>query len=323
MTDEEYKTLLDNYLNGSCSESEKKILDAFFTSNKRTTPELSDGRDYDEYKLEAKNRILRNLESRLKQGAAHKNPVRKKYLVPSLMAAAMVLLSGILFYRLYYADSPGQRMKLATENGQKTTIVLSDGTKVSLNSGTTLTYPETFGENVREVELDGEAFFQVERDEARPFTIISGELSTQVLGTSFNINTHGTSVIKVGVVTGKVKVGNGDEEVMLTPGLESAYKLESRSFLVNKVDVSEINSWMDDRIVFRNLSLDQAFDQLERWYDVEFIYDTEELINCKINGDFNDQRLRSVLQTLGFIYGIQYEISGDGKKVRITGMSCN
>ncbi|WP_192348669.1 FecR family protein [Algoriphagus sp. Y33] len=323
MTDEEYKALLDNYLNGSCSESEKNILDAFFTSNKSAKPELSDGRDYDEYKLEAKNRMLRNLESRLKQRSAHKSSVRKRYLVPSLMAVAMVLLSGVLFYRLFYVGSPDQRMKLVTENGQKTTVVLSDGTKVSLNSGTTLTYPETFDENVRKVELDGEAFFQVERDEARPFTIVSGELSTKVLGTSFNINTHGASVIKVGVVTGKVKVGDGDQEVVLTPGLESEYKLESRSFLINKVDVSEINSWMDDRIVFRNLPLDQAFDQLERWYDVEFIYDIKELINCKINGDFNDQRLRSVLETLGFIYGIQYEISEDGKKVRITGMSCN
>lgn len=323
MTDEEFKALLENYLSGRCSESERKMLDDFFEANKRAMPELSAFQEYEQYKQEAKGRIQHNLNKSFALGQSGKSAKARKYLIPSLVMLCMILISGVLFFLLKQHDTSGQMMKTVTENGQRTTIVFNDGSRVTLNSGTTLIYPDTFGKDSREVRLEGEAFFQIERDESRPFVIRSGELSTQVLGTSFNINAYNPEGIRVGVVTGKVKVGNGEKEVMLTAGLESKYSSKQGSFSVNRVDESEMNSWMDDRIVFKNSSLIEAFGQLERWYNVKFIFNIEELINCKINGDFNDQRLESVLQTLGFIYGIKYQISQDGKEVHVTGMNCS
>ena len=130
----------------------------------------------------------------------------------------MVISTGFCFW--YFAayqpekvDS-GKAAMIDKSNprGMKTTILLSDGTKVKLNSETSLRYPEYFSDSVRIVYLKGEAFFEVERDESKPFIVISKGIRTKVLGTSFDIRAYPDEVeLSVGVVEGKVQVTGTDK----------------------------------------------------------------------------------------------------------------
>jgi len=150
-----------------------------------------------------------------------------------LSAACISLV--LLFFGRYYIDNLLYQEKVVTEvpeinwqtktvpNGQKLSLTLWDGTVVKVNSGSTISFPEEFSDSLREVHLEGEAFFEVNRDILRPFIIKSGNVETVVLGTSFNVNAYpNQEQIKVAVAEGKVKVvgsneANGEEsEVIIT-----------------------------------------------------------------------------------------------------------
>ncbi|MEB2777412.1 FecR domain-containing protein [Algoriphagus sp. D3-2-R+10] len=324
MTEVEFKNLLDKYLRDECNDSEKRLLDDFFDSFKGKGSYLEDQNVAIHIEKErVKHRLYRRIQEELEnENQPAPNSAKNKNRIGWMVLAVVVPLMLFWFISSDYVGGSEKLLKLEAERGQKISLTLGDGTRVRLNSGSSLIYPEEFKGAERKVKLEGEAFFEVFRNEKKPFVIQTAEIKTTVLGTSFNINTHSKGIM-ITVVTGKVSVVEGLQEVVLTKGMQAIYNPDDGSILTQSVDhYQEATAWMDERIVFRNVDLLESLNTLERWYGVEFDVKTKLRQGCKVNGNFKDQPLAHVLEALSFINGLEYRIIS-ATKVEITSSKCS
>lgn len=177
-------------------------------------------------------------------------------------------------------------------------LVLADGTKVWLNSETTLRFPVQFASDVRRVELTGEAYFEVSRNENIPFIVSSGDQQVKVLGTQFNISSYpDNQSILTTLVEGSVEVsleGNPAEKTMLEPSEQSYFSRNESQILKRNVDVAQYVAWKDGRFVFQDQMLGDIMKTLSKWYDVQVVFANENDKNLRFTGnlerytDFNN-----------------------------------
>jgi ferric-dicitrate binding protein FerR (iron transport regulator) len=182
--------------------------------------------------------------------------------------------------------------KLDIPRGGKYFLVLQDGTKVWINSETTLKYPIVFNpEGERVVELSGEAYFEVAKDTKRPFKVKLNEQTIEVLGTEFNVSSYSDeSHIYTTLVKGKVKVTNNqnpENSFCLEPGHQLSYSKESGNILNVEVDVDQYVSWKDDIYKFKAKRLEDIMITLSRWYNVNIIFENEDYKEIRFTGEIN------------------------------------
>ncbi|WP_373522653.1 FecR family protein [Aquiflexum sp.] len=201
-----------------------------------------------------------------------------------------------------------------TTNGMKSQFVLSDGTKVYLNSGSKLIFPKGFYGNERRVKLIGEAFFEVKQNSKIPFFVEVGENEIKVLGTSFNA--HYRDVFTVALVTGKVEVGDTlGNRIFLSPN-EMLIKEKEGKFSKTIFDPLHILGWKDNYLIFNDDRFDEVLSKLKRWYGVEFIVSGSVKKDWSYTGTYQKETLQNVLEGISITSNFSYEISG--QKVNIT-----
>jgi len=168
-------------------------------------------------------------------------------------------------------------------------LVLADGTKVWLNSETTLRFPVQFESDVRRVELTGEAYFEVSRNENVPFIVNSGDQRVKVLGTQFNISSYpDNQSILTTLVEGSVEVsleGNPAEKTMLKPSEQSYLSRNESQILKRNVDVAQYVAWKDGRFVFQDQMLEDIMKTLSKWYDVQVVFANEDDKKLRFTGN--------------------------------------
>ena len=208
--------------------------------------------------------------------------------------------------------------------GQKSTFLLSDGTMVKLNSESTLTFPDKFIGTTREVQLNGEAFFEVAHNPNKPFIVRSGDISTTVLGTSFNVMAYpNEDILRVALLTGKVKINNHregilkDREVTIEPGQMAVYKKRHSNVEVINNIPDEIIAWRDNILIFRDKAFIGMVKSLERWYGVNITIENPGSLDRKFSGKFEDRSLEYVLEVLSYNGEFDFEIQG--KNILIIG----
>lgn len=164
---------------------------------------------------------------------------------------------------------------LSTGKGQTFGLVLPDGSKVWLNSGSRLEYPVSFkGKQSRVVKLEGEAYFEVAKDKKHPFFVNGSSQQVQVLGTRFNINSYPEEqAVSTTLVEGSIRLLSGQQQRLLLPG-EQAINSGS-TIKVVKAKIEDVLDWRSGEFFFDNTNFAAAFRKLERWYNVEFIYDSQ------------------------------------------------
>ena len=178
--------------------------------------------------------------------------------------------------------------KLSIPKGGEYRIELEDGTKIWMNSESRLRYPVAFFNDTREVYLEGEAYFEVQRDVNRPFIVHSGEQKVTVLGTSFGISCYASEVNDyTTLVSGKVKVDfkRGKQSFVLEPGMQVAYDKKSGIATERKVDVAEFVAWKNGKYVFKQKCLEDILSTLSRWYDFEVFYQNEDVKEILFSGE--------------------------------------
>ncbi|WP_020527843.1 FecR family protein [Flexithrix dorotheae] len=241
----------------------------------------------------------------------------------SQIAAAVVImtLSGVFLYRnlnslgteetdLVAENTAPEMVEKFSPKGVKTSLVLMDGTSVKLNADSKLTFPQSFGNNKREVFLEGEAFFDVSKDENRPFIINTGKVKTTVLGTSFNIKAFPEDEdVQVAVASGKVAVAyqeetsdnnvNPSQELFLLPEEMSTFSKKDRRLVKSEFDRKQVLSWKDNILYFENASFEEVKEKLERWYGVNFLLKGKPL-ESEFEGEFHNESLKAVLEGLSF-----------------------
>ena len=198
--------------------------------------------------------------------------------------------------------------------GKRFDIVLSDNSRVYLNSGSILKYPVKFLDNqIREVFLEGEAFFDISEDEKNIFRVNSNGINVEVYGTKFNFKNYPEDYVSdVVLVNGSVGISNTENKSItkLTPGFKGS--VDKENFIVEKVKINTklYTSWIDGQVVFRGESFNQIIKKLERLYNVTIINNnekiSEELFNASI--DTEEEKIEDVLNYFNKIYNIKYQV---------------
>ena len=348
--------LLRKYVNNTCSESE---LEEFLDLLKRADYEPEIKAALSEYWKEISeadipvevqnepdqekwfNEIYSDALAREESGFAHtktdktnlrKQMPRKSFRTNWLMVAATIVISALLsvFFVMNSQESAHDEESVylvkAPEAGEKIRFTLSDGTQVHLNSESKLTYPKNFDNSGREVELEGEAYFVVASDENRPFTVQTHDVTTRVLGTSFNIRSYpDENEVIVAVSSGKVALTdqhNGAEapDVVLEANQWANYSHETREFKSESGNISAFTAWNEGVLYYHDETLEQVAAQLERWYGVSIAFENDVLKSCVIRGEHRDESLVNVLNAITYAFSMDYEI--EDRQVILAGNSC-
>ncbi len=247
------------------------------------------------------------------------------------------LLASFLIHQFNYKAIPDKISynELTTPRGSKSSITLTDGTQVWLNAGSTIKYPDRFGTDQREIFLEGEAFFDVKRDESRPFFVKTNEIYIKVLGTQFNVKSYPEeNTIETTLVTGSIeieakKAGTIQKQCLkLKPNQKATFSKSShklslleekipgriKSARVEEVKISDkinteiITSWKDDKLVFSKERFEDILVKMERWYDVEIILNDENLKDYKYTGAFEKETLEQALNALKMATPFEYSV---------------
>ncbi len=244
-------------------------------------------------------------------------------------AAVVLLVAGATFmvwtigYRDHAPEIATQEVLLEKKasRGQKSTFQLPDGSIVTLNSGSTLRYPQVFATNSREVSLEGEGFFAVTHDEQRPFSVVAHGAKTTVLGTSFNVRAYPEDPFtQVAVKTGRVAVrGKENEgEVVLMPHEMTAYSSDNRLGKQAFTSEAALFGWTEQELIFQETQLKEVLQTIGRWYDVKFeVINGDLAYHQTFTAAYQNPTLPKVLESLSFVYEFNYTIHEDKKTVTI------
>ena len=202
-------------------------------------------------------------------------------------------------------------------HGRTFSLTLSDGTKVWLNAGTSLRFPQhlnTAAKN-RIVYLSGEAFFDVTKDENRPFIVNAENIDIKVLGTQFNVSAYKSDEeIATTLVEGSVNVyekSNPDTKMNLTPNYQAAFAKEHGTFSKHYVDTRVYTGWMQNLLIIDNLRFDQILKKLERLHNVTFINKNTDLRNEVFMGEFKNESIEHILSTIASSTPFEYTIENN------------
>jgi len=190
---------------------------------------------------------------------------------------------------------------------------LSDGTKVWLNSESSLKYPVQFAGNIRKVELTGEAYFDVSHDKTAPFIVKARDTEIKVLGTEFNISTYDDDeFIATTLVEGSVEVNCLGSKAKLSPGFQSVIKRGDNHIEIIEVDTQLYTSWVNGVFEFENHTLEQITQQLSRWYDVDFFFTEKQFRNLRFTGAIKrDKSIDFALEMMEKIAQVKFAIKDD------------
>lgn len=189
---------------------------------------------------------------------------------------------------------------MTTPKGRQYSLVLADGTKVWLNAGSSITFPTSFRKDSREVAISGEVYFEVTKDPTKPFRVkVNEETAIEVLGTHFNVKAYGDeSSINTTLLEGSVRVRAFQRLQLLKPGQQSEIKPGEKTMGVRNVDVEKVMAWKNGFFNFQDVPLPEVMKQLERWYDIEVVYE-KGIPNIKFGGKVsNDVSLSGLLRSL-------------------------
>jgi transmembrane sensor len=311
--DKSFETLIARYLNGECSGQE---VDELYTwvnqhpDHKKTYLAIKDTWD----SLSGKDvSIDKQLAIFYKNQSERSKAVTISWWKQAVAAAAVLaigLVSGIL---LTQQQSPVQDQEIAfsVPFGSKSSVTLPDGSEVMLNSGSKLTYFSTSTPGIRRVSLNGEAYFNVKKEEGIPFIVNASDFSIEVTGTEFNIctyddNNFSSTTLTEGEVT--LSFHKSGQQFELIPGERLRYDRETNRYSKALVDVEPEIAWKNSEFIFRSMAFSELVRRLERWYDVNITYSAEQLKDYTYTGRFkNQETIWQVLDALKLTTPIDYK----------------
>ncbi|TDD98698.1 FecR family protein [Flavobacterium cellulosilyticum] len=207
--------------------------------------------------------------------------------------------------------------KIRIPDGKTFNVTLSDGTRICLNSGSSLRFPVRFIKGLkREVFLEGEAFFNVTKDKLHPFVVNADAVHVQVLGTKFNVSSYAEDkVVNTVLVEGSVALSTTtrpNDKTMLTPGFKGAFDKSGKAlFSLEKVDTEYYTNWMKGEIAFKSIGFKEITQKLERTYNVSISNNNKDLDEVKFSGSFdrNIESINEVMEAMSKIYSFNYKIT--------------
>lgn len=317
--------LLQNFLHGSITDQELKNLFVWLNSEKGN---LEFERLLNEKWLSNKFQTNENIDSsilfsKIKARIEDKQLSGSKQFFIRFRKVAAIFILGLLIPTMYFTvlkpledNKEVVYLKESLSNEKIRKMILPDGTSVWLMSGSTITYPSNFsGNESRNVEVTGEAFFDVAKDSLHPFILNLGEVGLKVVGTSFNVMNYGDEDhVNVVLETGKVDIFKGkynpnDDFVHLAPGQLLTYKKGEQEFLVSNVDVAKYTSWIGGTLLFRNDRFEEVLKRLGKWYNITIEINDREVSDFLFTATIKNENLDQIVDLLRYSTPFKYYIS--------------
>jgi|TARA_R110002050_G_scaffold300717_1_gene471808 transmembrane sensor len=318
--------LFKGYLQGSLSQHEEISLVDWINSSDKNYQEFKEfvsQNQFAQVDSEEAVKSWRQLKEKISYRSKHKKS--KRIFVPAwLKIAAIVvvaLLSGFYVHLILDKnDFETFQNEVIVANGEKAQVILSDGTKVYLNSGTHFRYPSVFSRRKREVSLTGEAFFDVAANKSNPFVIETPTFDVKVLGTSFNVKTYleddGNTVT---LHSGEVTILNEDKEYKIEPGEKYIFNTKTQQSEITKTSVEKSFLWKEGIIVIDDLNLEEICRVLERRFDVRIVIADDKYKEIRYSGQFKShERLDEILNLIRETSPIKFNYTINGTKDEIT-----
>lgn len=236
--------------------------------------------------------------------------------------AAALLAIAIATFSIYYVVNNADSEQVVAQI-QIQEVKLSEGSKVTVNSNSRLTYPKKFQQDKRVVTLDGEAFFEVAKDPERPFIINAGKIRVEVLGTSFNVKAYeNLEQVEVVVSTGKVAVyslNKPDEKVVLVKGQKAIFYKSSTKIEASLNEDINFAAWKTKEIIFEDTPMPEVIRIINEIYKSDLKLVGDQLVECPVTTTFDNQSLESILNVLESTLdlsikekGNSFEVYGEG-----------
>ena len=316
--------LITNRLLGTISEEENLFLDDWIGQS------IENRRLYSEQKrlwnlFEIHQKVQKIDERKAYQQISNQLFRRKKINVFGWIqrVAAILLLPVIVASAFYFYSEKNTRNQFTTVYntvetplGMRSNLTLPDGTRVWLNAGSKISYPVLFSNQIREVSLSGEAYFEVKKDKSWPFVVSTKNMNVMVTGTTFNCNAYPENdQVQTVLVEGEVTLANqsATEVSTINPGELAIFNNNNQQITKTKTDLQKYVAWKSGKLMFRDDKMNKVVEKLERWYNVEFEIEDPEIANYVYTATFIGESLDQVLKMLTLSAPIRYTIS-DRKK---------
>lgn len=364
-TNMELENLLNRYLKKKCTQEEKQQLYQLLSSsdNERSFKEIifSHLREFNEDPQEKVVVDFDNIYNQILTGIKQKETKETKKtvaygrikvswsLIKVITIAAVFCIAfflGSLFSSSHKSKLPEQATivtysEIKAPYGSKSEINLPDGSRVTLNAGSSLKYPSNFNSDNRDLILVGEAYFKVARNLEIPLIVKAGNINIKAVGTAFNVKAYDDDgLIETTLIEGKVEITHfrqgkeGNQYLNLNPKQKAIYIKESDSFTLEKikaidssvikpvktiyndilispgVDVTQVIAWTQGKLIIRGESLDNLCVELQRKYNVKFIFMNEEIKKYRFSGVLLDETLEQVLNVIKLTAPINYHFEG-------------
>lgn len=260
--------------------------------------------------MEMWNQIKKSLPIEEDQTIEVKPALQKRRIMQWAGAAAIALVlicSGIYFLN---GDGMQQNQIVSVDRGQKAKIELPDGTHIWLNSASSIIYAEDYNKKNRTVKLDGEAYFEVAKDKNKPFIVDLGDMSVEVLGTTFNVKAYKEdSLYTTTLIEGAVRVANSSQAITMVPNEKVVFnKKENKMQKSETANAEYSHSWYSNDLAFDQESLSEIAKTLERMYNVSIVFETEDIRKVRFSGRVKNNNLEGVLQLISFVAPIKFAI---------------
>lgn len=260
----------------------------------------------------------------------HKKGINRRLIISLSVAAS--LLVCFFSYKYYHQSAAFSRKEniVSTKKGSRSNLVLPDGTKVTLNADSKISYGENFEKNTREVSLSGEAYFDVKHDALHPFIIHTSDITIKVLGTAFNVRAYPNELnTETALIRGSLQVTLNEDvnqKIVLKPhqkilvrnekaiSKEKAvpYMVVTETQKAGGADSSVIETqWLNNKLAFNRESFENIVATLERWYGIKIEVYNKSVLSEKFSGVFENKPVEDVLKALQIVGKFDYERKND------------
>lgn len=316
MEDNQYIRLFEKYLRNEVSEPEQQLLAGMLRNDRQIQSVLDNELKNADPKMdeETSDRLYQHIRTTI-------SPKEKPLLTHmawrrTLRWVAVLMLPVISAFSVYLLmtnnmEDNASLITVTANKGEKAEITLADGSRAWLNSGSSLSYSETFSRKERNVYLTGEAYFEVAEDTKHPFTVKTREMDIQALGTSFNVSAYNDEQFSSSVLLkGKVKVTAYGQECILEENQRATYDKTNGTLSTDIVYASDFIEWKNGNLYFRNRSFEEIANTLSRVFNVDISFVSEELRPIRFSGTLGSSSIRNTLDILSLTSPMRYEMNG-------------
>lgn len=321
MQKKECVEIFERYVRGNATDDEIKRLSHWIRNNQEISSWLEEQilASSPSIDSDVQIRMLENIKVELnaanKKDKTINHQTSKGFSIKWLVrVAAMLILPAITAAAMYMYmsknDVVATPLIIAVERGQKANITLPDGSKAWLNSQSKLTYSADYNVDNRKLQLDGEAYFEVAHNPEKPFIVESNDIEIEALGTAFGVKAYNEdNIISSILMEGKVRVTTPDGASVLMPNERVIYDKTSRKKSQSKVtNATDFTGWMHNELRFENESLEEIAKNIQRIYNTEIIFASEQLKNQRYTGTVNNNSLESVLNIITLTSPVSFQI---------------